>query len=49
MMIFEAQSTSSTSKDDLLRQLRTFLSAASGTTRPPVKPALCSTALQLLV
>ena len=46
-MIYETV-TPTSSKDELLKQLRTFLSGASGTTRPPLKPQLASTALYLL-
>jgi len=47
-MIYETVSAPVSSKDDLLKQLRNFLAGASGTNRPPLKPALCSTALYLL-
>ena len=45
-MILDAKPVSS--QDDLMKQLKIFLSGASGSTRQPVKPQLCSTALHLL-
>ena len=48
-MIYESPVSSvGSSKDDLTRQLKSFLSGAGTSSRPQLKPQLCSTALQLL-
>ena len=48
-MIYEAKPhVPASSQEELMRQLKTFLAGAGGTTRHSVKPALCTTALHLL-
>ena len=49
-MIFEPPVSSAvgSGKDDLMRQLKTFLNGVGTSSRPQQKPQLCSTALYLL-